>query len=915
MASNTIKVILAGDAKGLTSSLQTASSKISAFGAAATVALGALAMKSVQSASTLNESVNAVNVTFGSAAGGINQLGEEAAQSLGLSTVAFNELAVRFSSFATTVAGEGGDVVAVMDELTTRAADFASVMNIDVAEASRVFQSGLAGETEPLKRYGIDLSAAAVQQYALANGIAKTSEVMTEQQKIEARYGLLMASTDKTAGDFENTSDSLANTQRRLTAEWGNATAAMGEGFLPVVEKIANVSVDLLERFNQLPTVVRSGALAFGLLGAVLLMVIPRIVAFKASMVQANITMASTIATTKATAASFATMALTSTAGLLGLSAAVVAVTSRVVGLDEAISDASEGGVTLVGAFKSELGDGGWFEPIAEGIATVSSALSGGENEWQVASRLVADYDANLAALVADGEHEEAAELVKELTSQLEAEGGSAEDLIDVLPQYAAALDGTTTATAKAGATTQELSGKVQELIDKFTILRRGFLDQREATRAYEAALDDADKALAENGKTLNESTESGRKNAAALDAVASSGNDVTTSLVKQGAPLDKVMGQYREMRKDLIAQAVQFGMTKKEAETYANQILRTPKQVRTDAKFVADKQGVLDYQKLLGTIGTMVLTPEVILHSTTSGVAGRSGDQRAYGGYISGPGGPRDDLIPAWLSNGEYVIQASAVRGLGIGFLDSLNRGRVPGFASGGSASGMTAKERAERAAEQMRAYNRAVMDRLNELVSAAKDQLKELKGQRKDYAKGVSSGLMSMSLGGTMAEGKDNDARSLLGRYRQQARRMKQFIGQLNRLYKKGLNRTLLSEIMEMGSDEGGTMARILLSDATLLGQFNKVYRGADNAADRFGNKMGNRYYGDRIAKAERQVERAEDRRARARNQIQDQYVVNINVAGAVLSDRELSKVLTPTIREELRKHDRKNGKKKRN
>lgn len=30
-----------------------------------------------------------------------------------------------------------------------------------------------------------------------------------------------------------------------------------------------------------------------------------------------------------------------------------------------------------------------------------------------------------------------------------------------------------------------------------------------------------------------------------------------------------------------------------------------------------------------------------------------------AEGGYISGPGGPKDDSIPAWLSNGEFVVTA----------------------------------------------------------------------------------------------------------------------------------------------------------------------------------------------------------------------------------------------------------------
>jgi len=55
-----------------------------------------------------------------------------------------------------------------------------------------------------------------------------------------------------------------------------------------------------------------------------------------------------------------------------------------------------------------------------------------------------------------------------------------------------------------------------------------------------------------------------------------------------------------------------------------------------------------------------------------------------ASGGYISGPGGPTEDKIPAMLSNGEYVIRAASVKKFGTGFLDKLNRGRIGTFANG---------------------------------------------------------------------------------------------------------------------------------------------------------------------------------------------------------------------------------------
>lgn len=190
-------------------------------------------------ASDLQESNNAVKVQYGEMASGIDELGSTAASRLGLSRKAFNDLAVRFSSFAGTIAGEGGDVIGVIDDLTTRGADFASVYNLDVDQALGLFQSGLAGETEPLRKFGIDMSAAAVEAYAAANGIGEAGTALTESEKVQARYGLLLAATSKTQGDFAATSDGLANSQRIANAQFEDAQAKIGNALLPAAEKFS----------------------------------------------------------------------------------------------------------------------------------------------------------------------------------------------------------------------------------------------------------------------------------------------------------------------------------------------------------------------------------------------------------------------------------------------------------------------------------------------------------------------------------------------------------------------------------------------------------------------------------------------------------------------------------------------------
>ena len=214
-------------------------------GALGGVAVFNFANNAIKSASDIQESTNAVNVAFGKSAEAVLAVGANAASSLGLASTEFNEAAVRFSAFADRIVGAGGNTAGFIQDITTRAADFASVFNIEVSEALRVFQSGLAGEAEPLKRFGINLLESEVKAYALREGIISVGEQMSEQQKVQARYGLLMEATAKTAGDFANTSDGLANSQRILKATFTDLQGSLGTALLPAVEMVVAELKDL----------------------------------------------------------------------------------------------------------------------------------------------------------------------------------------------------------------------------------------------------------------------------------------------------------------------------------------------------------------------------------------------------------------------------------------------------------------------------------------------------------------------------------------------------------------------------------------------------------------------------------------------------------------------------------------------
>lgn len=203
---------------------------------------------SIREASDFQESVNAVQVTFGKLSSEILDYGKVSARTLGLDKTTFNQYAVAFSNWADTLKGSGQTSADVIYKLIQRGSDFASVYNIEVADALRLFQAGLAGETEPLRRFGIDMTMASIEAYAMANGIWDGADAMTESEKVMARYGVIMAGTNKTQGDFARTSDMLANATRITKETWEEFQMTLGALFLPAI-----TAVTLFIRDNVIP--------------------------------------------------------------------------------------------------------------------------------------------------------------------------------------------------------------------------------------------------------------------------------------------------------------------------------------------------------------------------------------------------------------------------------------------------------------------------------------------------------------------------------------------------------------------------------------------------------------------------------------------------------------------------------------
>jgi len=113
--------------------------------------------------------------------------------------------------------------------LTRLANDASSFFNVPLQDALEKIRSGMVGEAEPLRAFGVLLSDAAMKQEALASHIIPTNRELTEQEKVLARVEIITKGLSKAQGDAARTMDGYANSIRRLKGEWENFQAEAGQ--------------------------------------------------------------------------------------------------------------------------------------------------------------------------------------------------------------------------------------------------------------------------------------------------------------------------------------------------------------------------------------------------------------------------------------------------------------------------------------------------------------------------------------------------------------------------------------------------------------------------------------------------------------------------------------------------------------
>jgi TP901 family phage tail tape measure protein len=611
-----------------------------------------------------------------------------------------------------TAVSEGGDKLAKFAQVSgVSAQEFAAKWQSSPVEAFDLLLQGLNGVqasggnvTAVLEDLGIK----GTQNLQVMLRLAGAGDMLTESldQSREAW-------SDNTAL-VEEYQKRMETTGSQVRIAWNNikdAAIEAGAVLLPIVGNVAGHVADLAKAFGSLPGPVKNTMTSLagvaGLFGAGL-WVSSKIVGGIADTRKALQDLGVTAGQTQAIMQS------------LGKGASLAALLTLLPQVQKAVDD-------LLGSFDIEDSSGlardlatllntgeavgeienldAWLRILDNNLAQVSATafdwMPFDDSSLTQAEESLKQIDMALANMVESGAADDAAAIMAELESRAAELGTSANQLPQIFTEYAQALEnaapgsvrmsesqlGVARSALEAWGALHQYKGGVEDAggankaaTKEVNALVRAMREQTsQALGAFDAvtqwgqAVADA-RAQAKSGeKGLDALTEAGRNNRNALSNLAATWND-------QPRAVKNSQDAYRNARKTFIDVAEAMGVGEDKAKRLADRLLEVPRRTVADVVVNTDQAyssigNIL--AKLRSIDGTTAVTYIATRHLPTA---------QATGGPVVGPGGPTDDKVPIWGSNGEFMMSAAAVNHYGLDTMFAMNARRL---ADGGPTTG----------------------------------------------------------------------------------------------------------------------------------------------------------------------------------------------------------------------------------
>ena len=223
----------------------------------------------IQTASSLQEVQNVVDVVFGDMSTKIDEWSKSLSESFGLTELQAKQFS---STFGSIFASSGVNTSYIDDmsmKLTELSGDLASFYNMSQQDAFEKLKSGIIGSVEPLQSLGINLNVATMEAYALSQGITRSWSSMSEAEKQMLRYNYILQVTAGVQGDYARTSDSFSNSVRNLSNAFSSLKAEVGIALMAALQPVISVIATIIQWLTALMQLLNSFLRSIGLIKTV----------------------------------------------------------------------------------------------------------------------------------------------------------------------------------------------------------------------------------------------------------------------------------------------------------------------------------------------------------------------------------------------------------------------------------------------------------------------------------------------------------------------------------------------------------------------------------------------------------------------------------------------------------------------
>jgi len=206
-----------------------------------------------KTASDAIENLNVIETTFGKKLTPVVlDWSKKSAEAMGRSELQMATFAGRLQSVIRPMVGSKEAASGMSTALSGLAVDLGSFYNVADDDALIALRAGLVGEMEPMKRFGVVMTEAALKMFALKQGIQKSVAEMSIAEKTALRYQFIMAHTTDAQGDAAKTHNTFANVLKSLGGLFTDISQSIGQAMLPALTDMAITIRDAMKWFKKL---------------------------------------------------------------------------------------------------------------------------------------------------------------------------------------------------------------------------------------------------------------------------------------------------------------------------------------------------------------------------------------------------------------------------------------------------------------------------------------------------------------------------------------------------------------------------------------------------------------------------------------------------------------------------------------